>query len=119
MMLDVKEIIQKKKERESLLVSAMESIKTQLAEMGALKIILFGSLADGNVDIYSDLDLLVIMPSEKSGKEWMDTIYDKVERGIAADIIAYNHEEIEEKSLSSSFLGNVLKSGRVIYEKAS
>ena len=114
----LKEIIQKKIERENLLMSAMESIKMQLAEMGALKIILFGSLAEGNVDIHSDLDLLVIMPSEKSGKEWMDIIYDKVKRGVAADIIAYNKDEIEEKLPSSSFLRQALNSGRVIYEKA-
>jgi predicted nucleotidyltransferase len=47
----------------------MESITRQLIELGAVKIILFGSLAEGNVDVYSDLDLFVIMPSTKSGDE--------------------------------------------------
>ncbi len=43
--------------------------------MGAQKIILFGSLASGDVDVNSDLDLFVLMPSAKTGKEWTDIIY--------------------------------------------
>jgi predicted nucleotidyltransferase len=113
----LKEILQNKIDRENRLKSSMESITRQLVELGALKIILFGSLAEGRVDVYSDLDLLAIMPSEKTGKEWIDLIYENVKRGIAADIIAYNKEEMEKKLPTSSFLQHVLISGRVIYEK--
>ncbi|MEN2983656.1 MAG: hypothetical protein ABDH25_01350 [Dictyoglomaceae bacterium] len=41
----------------------------ELKKLGASKIILFGSLAHG------DVDLLVIMPNTKSGKEWSNLIY--------------------------------------------
>jgi len=114
----LKEILQRKTEREEKLKSSMEFITRQLIELGALKIILFGSLAEGNVDVYSDLDLLVVMPSTKSGGEWMKFVYENVERGIDSDIIVYNQEELREKLPVSSFLRHVLQSGRVIYEKA-
>jgi uncharacterized protein len=113
----LKGILQKKLEREERLKTSMESITSQLAALGALKVILFGSLAEGNVDVYSDLDLLVIMPSIKTGMEWMKLVYEKVERGIDADIIVYNQKEVEKKLPSSSFLRNVLSFGRVVYEK--
>lgn len=116
-MADLKEILQKKAERETNLKSFLDIIKSQIKNMGALKIILFGSLISEKIDVYSDLDLLVIMPSTKSGKEWTKLIYENVERKVASDIIVYNHKEFEDDLPTSRFLRNVLKSGRVIYEK--
>ncbi|HLG30968.1 MAG TPA: nucleotidyltransferase domain-containing protein [Candidatus Brocadiales bacterium] len=113
----LKEILQRKEKREAKLRGSLDSIVSQIKGIGALKIILFGSLVKGEVDVYSDLDLLVIMPSTKSGKEWMKLIYEHVERGIASDIIVYNKKEFDEKLPTSSFLRNVLNSGKVIYEK--
>ena len=98
-------------------MSSMESITKQLVDLGALKIILFGSLASGNIDVSSDLDLLVIMPSTQSGKQWMKDIYENTKRRIAADIIVYNQTEFEIERQHSHFLRNILDSGRVIYEK--
>lgn len=59
----------KEKERESRLIIAMSAIVSQLVTLGALEIILFGPLSTRNVDVYSDMDMFVIMPSTKSGKE--------------------------------------------------
>jgi predicted nucleotidyltransferase len=117
MMSRVKEILRRKKERKSRLEAALHSIEGQLKSTGALKIILFGSLVKGDVDIHSDLDLLVIMPATKSGKEWTRLIYETVEREIASEIIVYNRKEFDEKLPTSSFLRNVLNTGRVVYEK--
>ncbi len=114
----LKEILRKKMEREKRLEASMVSITEQLAALGALKVILFGSLATGTVDVYSDLDLLVIMPSTKTGKEWMEIVYGNIEREIDADIIVYNQQEFRERLPSSSFLRHALSYGRVVYEKA-
>ena len=59
----LKEILQKKKEREERLKSSLDSVVRQLGDLGALKIVLFGSLAKEDMDVSSDLDLLVIMKS--------------------------------------------------------
>lgn len=116
-MLKLKEILQKKNRRKARLQASLDSIASQLKNLGALKIILFGSFAEGDADVNSDLDLLVIMPSARTGKEWMDTIYEKIERKVASDIIVYNEEELDKKLPTSSFLQNIMK-GKVVYEKA-
>jgi predicted nucleotidyltransferase len=113
----LEEILQRKKEREENLKSSLASVTRQLRDLGALKIILFGSLAEEDVDVFSDLDLLVIMPSQRSGKEWMRLTYENMDRGIASDIIIYNQEELQENLAKSSFLRGILDSGRIIYEK--
>lgn len=114
----LKEILQRKERRKAKLQSALDTIVSQLKGIGAMKVILFGSLANDSVDVSSDLDLFVLMPSTKTGKEWMDMIYEKIERKIASDIIVYNQKEFHEKLPTSSFLQNILK-GKVVYEKTS
>ena len=115
----VQEIIKRKNERKKKLENALESIKLQLINLGAKKIILFGSLNKDDIDIYSDLDLLVIMPSIKTGKEWMDFIYDKFERHIASDIIVYNEQEYKENLSNNSFIIEIVNTGKIIYEAKS
>lgn len=114
----LKEILQRKNERKAKLQASLDSIVNQLKSLGALKIILFGSFARGDVDVNSDLDLLVLMPSDRTGKEWMDMIYEQIERKIASDIIVYKQKEFHEKLPTSSFLQNILK-GKMVYEKTA
>lgn len=111
------DIIQRKNERKARLQESMDHIVNQLKRLGALKIIVFGSFAQDQVDVNSDLDLFVLMPSTKTGKEWMDIIYDTIERMVASDIIVYNDKELRERLPASAFLQNVVK-GKVVYEKA-
>jgi len=114
----LEEILQRKREREEELKSSLASITRQLRDFGALKIILFGSLAQEDVDVSSDLDLLIIMPAEMSGKEWTKSIYETMDLGIASDIIIYNQKELKQNLATSSFLRGILDSGSIIYEKA-
>ncbi|MGQ9720929.1 MAG: nucleotidyltransferase domain-containing protein [Candidatus Jordarchaeum sp.] len=113
----VGKILQNKERRRVTLNSSLNSIINELAKMGALKIILFGSLVKGEVDVYSDLDLLIIMPNSRSGKQWMRLIYGSLSREVASDLIVYNEEEFEEKLPISRFLQSIVNSGRVVYEK--
>lgn len=116
-MSELEEILERKEKRKTRLETSLSSIASQLENIGALKIILFGSFANGDIDLYSDLDLLVIMPSTMSGKEWMKLVYEDVEREVGSDIIVYNLREFEENLPISSFLQNIVNSGRVVYEK--
>nr|MDO8079382.1 nucleotidyltransferase domain-containing protein [Candidatus Freyarchaeota archaeon] len=113
------EILLRKERRRARLESSLDSIVSQLKGLGALKIILFGSLARGEVDVHSDLDLFVLMPPTRSGKEWMKLVYENVDRGVASDIIVYNEKEFKENLPLSRFLKNVVNSGKVVYEKAA
>ncbi len=113
----LKEILHKKRQREERLESALQSVTARLRDLGALKVVVFGSLAHRDVDAFSDLDLLVVMPPEKSGREWSRTIYESMDLGIASDLIIYNEKELEENLATSSFLRGILDSGRTVYEK--
>lgn len=116
-MASVKGILQRQTERKIKLQASLDSIVAQLQPLGVLKIILFGSFAKDIVDIHSDLDLLVIMPPTRTGKEWLALIYDNIERRVASDILAFNQNEFNEKVQRSVFLQDILSSGKVVYAK--
>lgn len=103
--------------RKKQLEQALEKIVQNLKDMGALKIIVFGSYVSGVIRRWSDLDILVVMPPTKSGKEWFREIYDKVDVDVAADILPFTEEELETKIEISSFIRYAIKTGRIIYEK--
>jgi predicted nucleotidyltransferase len=113
----LRESRERQEQRKRSLERALQVVLKQLEAMGALQVILFGSLTRGEVGLRSDLDLLAVMPSNRSGREWSQEIYTRVERGIACDILVYNDEELEEMLPVSRFLRHVLKEGRVVYEK--
>jgi len=119
MSLTLEELRAQKEKRKEQLFQGLEEITQQLKEMGAVRILLFGSFARGKIGRWSDLDLLVIMPSTKSGKEWMKEIYENVERPVDCDILAHTEEELNKHIPISRFLRYVLKTGKVIYETRS
>ena len=106
------------KQRRDELDLALARILRQLTALGAVKVVLFGSFAEGKTHEYSDLDLLVIMPSTRTGKEWADLIYGTVERGVASDLVVYNLQEYRDMLPQSAFLQGIESSGRVIHDAA-
>ena len=117
MAITLEKIRARKEKRRRALEENLEKIKKQLQDMGALRIVLFGSYAHGNVRSWSDLDIISVMPSTRTGKEWMRKIYDEIDRDVACDILAYTSDELEKAIPVSRFLRHALKTGRVIYEK--
>ena len=113
----LRDIRERKEKRRKALEQSLPSIVEQLKALGALKVILFGSLVRGDTGSWSDLDLIAVMPPSLSGKEWRRKIYGQVDRGIACDIAVYNEKELEETIPISSFLRHALREGRIIYEK--
>lgn len=82
------------------------------------KVILFGSLAEGKMHEWSDIDLLII---KKTAKRPIDRILEAsrlIKPTIGIDLFVYTPEEfdsfIQEKF---SFLTDIAKHGKVLYEK--
>jgi predicted nucleotidyltransferase len=117
MAMTIHELRSRKQERKMALESNLRTIQAQLEGMGALRIILFGSLAEGNVRSGSDLDILCVMPSSRTGREWMSKIYGEVDRRVDCDILAYTQEELDETFPVSRFLRHAMENGRVIYDR--
>lgn len=81
------------------------------------KRILFGSCAYGTPTKDSDMDLLVIMPSDEQMHKRVLQIR-KLLRDIRTpkDIIVYTPEEVEKwKNASAAFITSIMKEDRVIY----
>lgn len=97
--------------------SELKRISQQIQEMGALKIVVFGSLAEGRVRSSSDLDLLVIMPPTMTGKQWMGRIYETIDRQVDSDILTFTEDELEKALPVSRFLRHAIVTGKVIYAK--
>ncbi len=83
------------------------------------RIVLFGSHAHGHPRPTSDLDLLIIMPSDQPRWRRSIPIYNAL-RGLLLpkDVIVYTPEEVEEwADVPQAFVTTALRKGKVLYEK--
>ncbi len=94
-------------------------VKIIIEKYSPEKIILFGSYANGNPTEDSDVDFLIVkdteLPRYKRSREIR-----KYLRGLKApiDLIVYNRDEIEEwKNVKNAFITQIVKNGKVMYEK--
>jgi len=111
-------VLERKKRRVEALNTALAGTLDHLRELGALKVILFGSLARGEADLGSDLDLLVVMPADRTGREWTRLVNMGLPREVATDVLVYAEDELARETPRNSFLRRTLSEGRVVYEKA-
>jgi predicted nucleotidyltransferase len=106
-------------DRKRILSDDLARITAQLAVMGALRVIVFGSFAEEKVRSMSDLDLIAVMPETRTGKEWRRFIPGAVEHEAGCDLLVYTERELEETIPVSSFLRQALSTGKTVYEKES
>ena len=81
------------------------------------KAIVFGSIAKDATSRRSDLDLMIVMQTEKrffDRYELFDEVYDVID-DRAVDMLIYTPDELQRIS-HRSFINKILKEGRVIYE---
>lgn len=78
--------------------------------------ILFGSYAEGRRDLFTDLDIIVIMDSDMDFIQRTANLYQVLNVGVDLDLLVYKPDEFE-KMRTRGFVRQALKSGQVIYEK--
>ncbi|HCJ10279.1 MAG TPA: hypothetical protein DHW14_03840 [Clostridiales bacterium] len=115
--MSLRDIQAKKKERAARLQASLLTTVRQLGTLGALKVILFGSLAAGEVDTTSDVDILVIMPNTRTSKEWRRTLHERLAPQVATDLLVFSEKDWERDLPVSSLLRHIADHGRVVYEK--
>ncbi|RNC70729.1 MAG: nucleotidyltransferase domain-containing protein [Desulfuromonadales bacterium] len=82
------------------------------------KIILFGSLAEGNADESSDIDLFVIKETGSSPWDRSAEIDRYIDHRVPVDILVYTPTEIEDRlALNDFFVRDIIEHGKVLYEK--
>ena len=81
------------------------------------KIILFGSYARGNPRPESDVDLLVVMDTPLREVQQAIQICQQIEYRFGLDLIVHTPKYLAERvKMGDSFLRDVIKEGKVIYE---
>jgi predicted nucleotidyltransferase len=82
------------------------------------RIILFGSLATGQVDAWSDLDLVVIADTALPFYERMQQVLHSVRSQVGMDILVYTPTEWAEMVSQRCFVQEeILRKGQVVYER--
>lgn len=103
-------------QRRAELESELAEIVERLKAIGAKKIVLFGSLARGEVWPGSDIDLLVVLDRPGRFLDRLGLVYEAMRSRVGVDAIAYTSDEFEELSRTRPFVQTALAEGRVLYE---
>ena len=84
------------------------------------RIILFGSSAVEAATEDSDVDLLVVMPTEGSGLRKAAEIMNKISPRIPVDLIVRDPDDVRKRLAANDFfLREIFEKGRVLYESAN
>lgn len=82
------------------------------------KIILFGSFAYGKPKQSSDVDLLIIKKNRKKRVERIKEVLMKVKSNLPLEPLVYTPKEFNKRlDLGDSFIEEVIKKGKVVYER--
>jgi predicted nucleotidyltransferase len=102
---------------EELQVS-LDRITHQLSKMDEVSlVVLFGSYARGRRDLFTDLDLLVVV--EDSDLDFITRtadLYQRLQPGVDMDLVVYTRQEFEQMR-GGGFVRQALITGKVLYEK--
>jgi predicted nucleotidyltransferase len=84
------------------------------------KIILFGSLAKGEVSKWSDLDLVIVQQTDLPFLERSKRVLCLLRPQVGLDVLIYTPEEFEQLSQERRFFREeILDKGKVLYERSS
>ncbi len=84
------------------------------------KIILFGSMVNGNANVYSDVDLMILCKSSYNKADITAKIKNFTNGfSLKTDLLIYGMEEFEnELRKPNSFVAAIFKAGKIVYKKA-
>ena len=98
------------------LILALDRLCQQLARMDIQKAILFGSLARGDVTVFSDIDLIIVQETNARFLDRLEPFYTQLDLGIDMDILVYTPDEMADLATWNPLVRRALKEGKVIYE---
>jgi predicted nucleotidyltransferase len=107
--------------RRQQLQDTLERILTALkAEYHPEQVIVFGSLASGQITETSDLDVLIVKKTSKQFFERVKEVIALCDYDIGVDLLVYTPEELNEAALVNPFVRDeILAKGKVVYRAAA
>ena len=106
----------KRQEYRELLRRSAGEIAAKLAVLDVEKISLFGSYARGRADLFTDLDILVIIETDRPFIERAGEIHSLLCFPVDTDILCYTPEEFR-RMRDTPFIKKILEDEVVLYEK--
>jgi predicted nucleotidyltransferase len=102
----------------SRLETFLACLRPLLREQGARAAWVFGSHARGEADATSDIDVIVVAPTERPAVErFRDYLPAILEAGTGVDLFVYTPEEFERmKAEERPFLVAALEDAKLVYE---
>ncbi|MEF8824267.1 MAG: nucleotidyltransferase domain-containing protein [Desulfohalobiaceae bacterium] len=94
-------------------------VKLLAARRDVHRVILFGSLASGNVGKRSDLDLVIISDSERSFFDRLQEFLEYLRPRVSIDLLVYTPREWEVVSCERRLGQHIAARGKVLYEAAA
>ncbi|MGH2543111.1 MAG: nucleotidyltransferase domain-containing protein [Ardenticatenaceae bacterium] len=101
------------------LAAALAAIVAALARRPEVeRVILFGSYAEGRRDLFTDLDILIVMQSPLDFVTRTAEMYRYLSDviGVDVDLLVYTPEELQ-RNRGRAFFRQALEKGKVLYEK--
>lgn len=88
-----------------------------LIDDDTVKVVLFGSTAQGRAGMRSDLDLLIVRRDSRPPTCRVDELYRRIQPRVALDLLVLTPQETAEGAESSSFIRHILRTGEVLYDR--
>jgi uncharacterized protein len=106
-------------DRKKLLEQELARYVSLLKEHGnPEKVILFGTLATGQVHEWSDIDLVIVERTELSFFQRLRRIRKLLQPRVGIDVMAYTPEEFNQLSAERPFFRDeIVAKGKVVYER--
>jgi len=105
-----------KSRRRERIEAELPRIVEGLKGLGVLKVILFGSAARGDIGRASDVDLIVVMETDKRFLDRLEEVYAAIGSRGGVDVLVYTPEEFDRLSKERAFVRRAVDEGRVLYE---
>ena len=103
---------ERREEYSRLLEESLATIVDKLKDK-VERISIFGSYAKGRRDLFTDLDVIIVMKTDKPFTERLKEVYSLLALPVDADILCYTPEEYER--MKDGFLRNVEEV--ILYER--
>jgi len=112
-------IIKKRAAYADLLERSLRRIVETLSKVeGVVRISIFGSYARGRADLFTDLDVLVIMETELGFVERLRILYELLAVPVDLDLLCYTPQEFRALK-DTPFFSRIREEEVVLYEKKS
>jgi len=118
LVMDDETLSRRRTEYKKLLQDSIVEITAKLSRLGVDRLSLFGSYALGKADLFTDLDILVVMDTDKPFPERSTSLYSLLSLPVDVDILCYTPYEFS-KLKDRPFLRRILSQEVVLYEKKS